>query len=92
MAPVLFLFLMSAFAETLEREWENANIGVCTVRLVVGSKLAAGEGCIHGHLPKENLSPHLTTVETFQCLYVNDGVFIFSSREDIVHGLALIHK
>jgi hypothetical protein len=31
MAPVLFLFLMTAFAETLEIEWQKQNIKVCTV-------------------------------------------------------------
>jgi hypothetical protein len=44
MAPVLLLFLVSAFAETLETEWKNVGIGVCTVRLVDGQKLALGEG------------------------------------------------
>jgi hypothetical protein len=38
MAPVLFLFLMSAFAETLETEWKNAGIGVCRVQSVIGEK------------------------------------------------------
>jgi hypothetical protein len=52
MAPVLFLFLMSAFAKTLENEWRNENIEVCTVRSVVGLSLAAGKGRIQGHLPK----------------------------------------
>jgi len=31
MAPVLFLFLVSAFAETLEVAWKEAGIDVCTV-------------------------------------------------------------
>ena len=31
MAPVLFLFLMSTFAETLEMEWKAAGIDICTV-------------------------------------------------------------
>jgi hypothetical protein len=31
MAPILFLFLMSTFAETLEAEWKNVEIEVCTV-------------------------------------------------------------
>jgi hypothetical protein len=31
MAPVLFLFLMTAFAETLELEWKRENIKVVTV-------------------------------------------------------------
>ena len=48
MAPVLFLFLMSAFAETLESEWKSAGIEVCTVRSVVGTQLANGEGNCEG--------------------------------------------
>ena len=40
MAPVLFLFLMSAFAETLEIEWKNADISVCTIHSVIGTELA----------------------------------------------------
>jgi hypothetical protein len=31
MAPVLFLLLMSAFAEMLEAKWKNVGIGVCMV-------------------------------------------------------------
>jgi hypothetical protein len=44
MAPILFLFLMSAFTKTLESEWKNARIAACTVRSVVSSKLATGKG------------------------------------------------
>ncbi len=91
MAPVLFLFLMSAFAETLETEWKNAGIEVCTVRLVVGQKLASGEGKLHGHLPKEYLSRGLTAVKILQSLYVDDGAFIFASRPDMTRGLTLVH-
>ena len=43
MAPVLFLFLMSAFAETLEIEWKAAGIDVCTVHSIVGCRLALEE-------------------------------------------------
>jgi hypothetical protein len=92
MAPVLFLFLMSAFAETLENEWRNAGIDTCTVQSVVGPKLTAGKGQIHGHLPKEYISPQLTTVEILQCLHVDNGAFIFTSWEDMAQGLVLIHK
>jgi hypothetical protein len=35
-APVLFLFLMSTFVETLEPEWKNASIGACMVRSAIG--------------------------------------------------------
>jgi hypothetical protein len=79
MAPVLFLFLISAFAETLESEWKSAGIEVCTVRSVIGTQLANGEGKLQGHLPKDYLSRLLTAVEILQCLYVDNGAFIFTS-------------
>jgi hypothetical protein len=92
MAPVLFLFLMSAFAKTLEIEWKNAGIDVCTVKSVIGSELANGGGKLRGHLPKDYLSWSLTAVEILQCLYVDDGAFIFTSRTDLTMGLDLIYK
>jgi hypothetical protein len=92
MAPVLFLFLMSAFAETLESEWKNAGIEVCTVKSVIGSQLANGGGKLQRHLPKDYLSKPLTAVEILQCLYFDDGAFIFTSRTDLTTGLDLIHK
>jgi hypothetical protein len=70
---------MSAFAETLETEWENAGIGVCTVRLVDGQKLASGEDKPCRHLPEEYLSRELPAVKILQCLYVDNGAFIFAS-------------
>ncbi len=91
MAPVLFLFLMSAFAEMLEAEWKNAGIRVCTVRSFVGQKLAPGEGKLQGHHPKEYLARMLTAVKILQCLYVNDGTFIFTSCANMMQGLALIY-
>ena len=91
MAPVLFLFLMSAFAETLEVAWKEAGIDVCTVRSVTGTRLTAGNGKIRGHSPKEYLAHDLTAIEIFQCLYVDDGAFIFSSRDNLTQGISLIH-
>ena len=91
MAPVLFLFLMSAFAETLEVAWKEAGIDVCTVRSVTGTRLTAGNGKIRGHSSKEYLACDLTAVEIFQCLYVDDGAFIFSSRDNLIRGISLIH-
>jgi hypothetical protein len=92
MAPVLFLFPMSAFAETLEAEWENAGIGVCTVQSFVSQKLVSGEGKLRGHLPKEYLAQTLTAVKILQCLYVDNGTFIFVSRAGTTQGLALIYR
>ena len=90
MAPVLFLFLVSAFAETLEAAWKQEQIGVCTVRSYIGSSLTSGKGKLRGHLPKEYLSRDLTAVDILQCLYVDDGAFIFNSRADMTRGLTLL--
>ncbi len=92
MAPLLFLFLVSAFTETLETEWKNAGIGVCMVWSVIGEILLASKGKLRGHLPKDYLSQGLTAVEILQCLYVDDGAFIFASCTDSKKGLTLIHK
>jgi hypothetical protein len=91
MAPVLFLFLMSAFAETLEVAWKEAGINVCTVRSVTGARLTAGNGKVRGHSPKEYLARDLTAVKIFQCLYIDNGAFIFSSRDNLIQGIELIH-
>ncbi len=42
MAPVLFLFLMSAVAETLELEWKKAGIEVLTVAHSPDNKINSG--------------------------------------------------
>ncbi len=92
MAPILFLFPMSVFAETLETEWRQEGIEVCTVQSFVGPSLMSGKGKLKGHPPKKYLSRELNAVEILQCLYVNDGAFIFKSREDMTRGLALLYR
>jgi hypothetical protein len=83
MASVLLLFLMSAFAEMLEAKWKDAEIEVCTVQSYVGKKLKSGEGKLQGHLPKEYMARMLTDVKILQCLYADNGAFIFASRVDM---------
>ena len=91
MALVLFLFLMSAFADTLEVTWKEAGIDVCTVRLVIGARLTAGNGKVQGHSPKEYLACDLTAVELFQCLYVDNSAFVFSTRDNLIQGIERVH-
>jgi hypothetical protein len=55
-------------------------------------KLANGNGKLRGHLPKDYLSRALTAVEILQCLYVDDGAFIFATRASLTKGLNLIYK
>jgi hypothetical protein len=89
MAPVLFLFLMSAAAETLEMAWKHAGIWVLTVGHAPDEELHTG--CIRGHPPKISLSRKLTAFEIFQLLSVDDGAFPFPTRLDLIEGVTLIH-
>jgi len=91
MAPVLFLFLMTAFAETLEIVWKEQNIEVVTVRSVTDEDFASGKGVVKSHKPDQYKSPGLTAFEIIQCLYVDDGAFIFGTREDMTEGLQLVY-
>ena len=67
MAPVLFLFLMSAAAETLESAWKQAGIKVLTVAHTPANKL--NTGCVRGHTPcmytSRKLTAYLTTTNNF---------------------------
>jgi hypothetical protein len=47
MAPVLFLFLMTAFAETLEIVWKQEDIPVLSVMTAAGDNLIDGKICSH---------------------------------------------
>jgi hypothetical protein len=73
MAPVLFLFLMSAAAETLELAWKRADIEVLTVAHTPATELDKGH--VRGHTPTMFSSRNLTAYEIYQLLYV-DGAFV----------------
>ena len=92
MAPVLFLFLMTAFAETLEVVWRENDINVVTVQSMSETDFESGKGAIKSHTPAQYMSPSLTAQEIFQCLYVDDGAFIFGSRDDLARGLNLVYE
>ena len=83
MAPVLFLFLMSAAAETLEPAWRQANIEVLTVAHTPDEEIDTG--CVRGHTP-------LTAYEIYQLLYVDDGAFPFPTCDALIKGLSLVHS
>ncbi len=90
MAPILFLFLMSAAAETLELAWKRANIEALTVAHTPANEL--DKGCVRGHTPKMFTSRNLTAHEIYQLLYVDDGAFPFPTRDALTKGLTLIHS
>ncbi len=81
MAPVLFLFLMTAFTETLELVWKQMYIPILSVMTATDKSLADGKICSHTSAMFK--SKKLTAYEILQCLYVDDGTFPFGTREDL---------
>ncbi len=88
MAPILFLFLMTAFAETLEIKWQKQNIKVCTAMMSGDEHISRGQ--LSSHTPKMFSSKLLTAYKIFQCLYVDDGAFPFDSRKSLTKGMNLV--
>ena len=89
MAPVLFLFLMTAFAETLELVWKDHNIPILSEMTAADEHFEKGKIC--SHTPAMFRSKKLTAYGVLQCLYVDDGAFPFGTREDMRRGLELIY-
>ena len=90
MAPVLFLFLMAAFAKTLEIVWKDQDIPILSVMTAADEHLAKGKIC--SHTPAMFRSKKLARYGILQCLYVDNGVFPFGTREDLQQGMELIYR
>jgi hypothetical protein len=90
MAPVLFLFLMTAFAETREIVWKANDIPVLSVLTAADEHIAEGRIC--SHTPAMIRSAKLTAYSILQCLYVDDGAFPFGMRDDLQRGMNLIYS
>ena len=88
MAPVLFLFLMTAFAETLELVWEQQGIPILNVMTTADDKLSEGRIC--SHTPAMFASNSLKAYKILQCLYVDDIGIPFGTRKDLQQGMELI--
>jgi len=90
MAPVIILFLMTAFAKTLEIVWKDQDIPILSVTTAADEDLAEGKIC--SHTPAMFRSKKLATYGILQCLYVDDGAFPFRTREDLQRGMELIYR
>jgi ribosome-binding ATPase YchF (GTP1/OBG family) len=88
MAPVLFLFLMSAAAEALEAKWRETGIAVLKVAHSRDNDLESG--CVRRHTPRMYNSTRL--IEIFQLLYVDNSAFPFPDRNALTAGINLIHS
>jgi exonuclease III len=84
MAPVLFLFLMQAMAEVLEKEWSENDFDIPQFRhfeKMQGGRLLGQDWRAKGKL-----------LELYYLLYVDDGSFIFTNRRDMVKASRIIHR
>ncbi len=90
MAPVIFLFLMSVAAETLEVKWCEA--GITVLKVAHSSDDDLESGCIHGHTPRMYNSTRLTVFEIFQLLCVNNGAFPFPDCNALIAGINLVYS
>ena len=92
MAPVLFLFLMSAFAESLDAIWEENGLEKVELKRPSKEDFENGKGIIKSHKPSQYKSSKLKTTKVIQCLYVDDGVFLFKTRQQLIAGMKLVHQ
>ena len=86
MAPVLFLFMIMAFAETLAIEWKDMGLNMLLLRTRKNSPRDSGSR--KGKLPK-TLSEGVL-LELFNVIYVNDDDFAFEDRKQLTLGAQLI--
>ena len=88
MAPVLFLFVVMAFAKTLEKEWIGTGLSMITLQQRSHSPQDIGK--LTGHKVKTLSQGNLLFL--FYVLSVEDGEFLFEDRLQLELGLSLIHN
>ena len=88
MAPVLFIFMVMAFAETLETEWIKADLKMINLRQHTHSPRNVGKLTVH----KKNNLEQGTPLALFCVIYVDDGAFTFEYRDQLTRGLNLIYQ
>jgi hypothetical protein len=74
MLPVLFIVLMQAMAETLEEEWEAADVK--SIDLCYFKDSPKHRGCMHGQAWNTKGTPF----KIDHILYVNHSMFVFNKK------------
>jgi hypothetical protein len=78
MAPILFLFLMLAFSETLEEEYKEW--GIKPIEFKYHADITKGQ------LKSQTLQCQELAFCIVQLLYVDDTFFPFATRDDLIQG------
>ena len=87
LAPVLFLFVIHAALESLERVWVENNIILPSLTWLPNNEDGTSNGTLTGQ--RSNKPGEL--FDFFCSLYADDGAFMFASREDMIIGSSLLH-
>ena len=86
MTQVLFLFLMMAFAKTLEQKWTSLGLRKAQFARKDNSPRSTRQLVIH----RSGTFSSGILFDLFCMIYVDDGAFVFESRTDIEKGITLI--
>ena len=83
MAPVLFIFVMQAFTDTINKNW-TSRWGIQPMKYNFFSYIG-------GRLIAQNIKSKGKIFELMHLLYVDDGTFLFESREELELGAQMIY-
>ena len=87
MAPVIFLFMVTEFSKTLEKECIRADLNMVNLRQHTHSPCNVGK--LTGQNKKRFDQGTLLTI--FCVLYIDDNAFTFEYRNQLTRGLTLIY-
>jgi len=88
MAPVLILFMVIAFTESLEKKWSKAGLHMVEMRHHTHSPRDCGKITNH----KRNKLSEWNLLSLFCILSVDNGAFTFATREQLKIELNLIYS
>jgi hypothetical protein len=85
MAPVLFLFIMQAFAETLEKNLEKWGLRPPEYKYMNRGNKS------QGRLFNQQSKTNGTAFHLFYLLFVDDGAFLFDSPDQLKKGASILY-
>ena len=91
LSPVIFLLLMTAFAEILEAKWTIAKIDKIQFNHCNLDTNSLSTGRLTGHNTKRTNRTSSCATAVTHMLYLDDGSFPFNTREDMIAGCEIIN-
>ena len=88
LSPVIFLFVMTAFSEILDKKWITAGLPRVEAEHTPLNKLSTGQ--LTGHI--KPLTKTGTTTYVTHTLFLDDSCFPFNTREDAAVGTKLVKE